>query len=169
MSPFWLSRKPSSDGPDSDSKPSLILSSAPVCTEQILPAVDVRADNAEPIYMPLELRMTGISGSEASQLTTKLSFDPPVSRACFLSAVTDNESGEITSLQCTSASSDELTFTGGRTFDAFYCTNTGRFSVKAKTTLNDEDGTVIESNSIEIECQKAEDFEENCERVEKKK
>ena len=162
---FGCPEKPSTEGPSSDSEPTLILSSAPVCTEQILPATDVQASDIEPTYMPLELRVTGISGSEASQLTTTLSFDPPVPRACFLSAVTDDETGNIASLRCTSPTSDELSFTGGRTFDAFYCTNTGRFSVKAKTTLNDEAGTVVTSNAIEVTCLPPDVFEENCERL----
>jgi hypothetical protein len=151
-----------SDDPISETEPSLILSSASPCTEQILPAINVREEGAMPIYMPLEVRVGGITGSQASELNTKLSFDPPVAKACFLSAVSD-ESGEVQSLQCMSPTSGQLSFTGGRTFDAFYCTDTGRFAVQAKTTLDDD--TVIESNVIEITCLPSNIFEENCEMV----
>ena len=163
ISLYGCPEKPSG-GPDLDSDPSLILSSASICTDLILPEIDISDPDVEPVFLPLEVRMTGLSGSQVSELTTKLSFIPAAPKACFLSAVTD-ENGEVPSLRCMSASSDDLSFSGSRAFDAFYCTSTGRFQVKATTTLNDEEGTVIESNPIEVSCLPQAVFEDNCEKV----
>ena len=144
-------------------KPTLLLSSYPVCTEMILPKHDLEQSEVEPIFLPLDVKISGVNGSEAAALKTVISFEPERPAACLQSSVTD-ESGEITNLRCRSNRSAELQFSRSRRVsDAFYCTGTGRFLVKAKTTLNDEERTVIESNALEISCLPADVFDEACE------
>jgi hypothetical protein len=150
---------------DIEEKPTLLLSSFPVCTEMILPKHDFDQAELDPTYLPLEVRINGVSGREASELTTVISFEPERPAACLQSSVID-ESGEIQDLRCRSNQSATLQFSGSRRVsDAFYCTGTGRFLVKAKTTLADEERTVIESNPLEITCLPAEVFDEACESI----
>ena len=45
-----------------EEKPTLLLSSFPVCTEMILPKHDLDQSEIDPVYLPLEVRLNGVSG-----------------------------------------------------------------------------------------------------------
>ncbi len=156
--------------------PKLLLSNRLQCQEPILPVFDARQSTADnpltPVYLPLDMQVTGIAGKDLNQTKIELSYDPEAGQVgkfkswdTFISNATPEDKEALLSSDdpCDNGfCSRDLKLNGSRIVDAFYCTKKGIALITANIATLPLGKGRLKSNSIEITCVDPAVYEERC-------